>query len=200
MNGTRKNMENKAPATSPNVESLPVAERIDGALLTNHIHFLVGEINESSIEDVMRWILYENLDDTEKTLNLYINSRGGSLPDAMALIDMMRMSKHDINTYGFGSVMSAAFLIFSSGALGGRFISKNASIMCHQFSDNLDSKYHDIKAQLKETENCNDRMLNVVVDATGLSPSEVKKKLLPPSDVYLTAEELVQLNAADAII
>lgn len=199
MNGTRKNMENKTLAI-PTSDQLPVAERIDGALLTNHIHFLVGEITENSIEEAMRWILYENLDDTEKTLSLYINSRGGSLPDALALIDMMRLSKHDVHTYGFGNVMSAAFLIFASGALGGRLIAKNASIMCHQFSDNLDSKYHDIKAQLKETENCNDRMMNVLVEATGLTPNEVKKKLIPPSDVYLTAEELVQLNAADGVI
>lgn len=192
-------MENKTLAT-PTSDQLPVAERIDGALLTNHIHFLVGEITENSIEEAMRWILYENLDENKKTLNLYINSRGGSLTDAFALIDMMRLSKHEINTYGFGCVMSAAFLIFTSGAPGGRFIAKNSSIMCHQFSDNLDSKYHDIKAQLRETENCNDRMLNILVESTGLSSNEVKKKLLPASDVYLTAEELVQLNAADGVI
>ena len=96
--------------------------------------------------------------------------------------------------------MSAAFLIFASGDKGHRYAAKNTSFMCHQFTESMDSKYHDLKATMRENDICNDRMVAVLKEATGLAPSVIKKKLLPASDVYLTAEEVVDLGIADNIL
>jgi ATP-dependent protease ClpP protease subunit len=67
-----------------------------------------------------------------------------------ALIDVMKTSYHNISTVGIGAVMSAGFMIFASGTKGYRWIGKNAGIMNHQHSDNMDAKMHDMKAQMKE--------------------------------------------------
>jgi ATP-dependent protease ClpP protease subunit len=72
--------------------------------------------------------------------------------------------------------------------------------MCHQFSSSTDAKYHDIKAEMKENEQLNNKMIAILKDSTGMAPSVIKKKLLPPSDVYLTAEEVLDLNIADHIL
>lgn len=95
------------------LEDFTADERINVKLLDNHVHFLVGEIDEDNVNDCIRWITYENLDLKEKTLTLYINSTGGDLYQAFALIDMMRSSNHPIRVFGIGAVMSAAFLIFA---------------------------------------------------------------------------------------
>jgi ATP-dependent Clp protease protease subunit len=174
-------------------------DRIDIKLLENSIHFLIGEIDEENIQKCIKWITYESLDSRDKILTLYINSTGGSLYDSFALIDVMRHSTHPIRTIGIGSVMSAAFLIFASGTAGQRYSAKNTSFMCHQFSESMDNKYHDLKATMRENDLCNDRMVAVLKDATGLAPSVIKKKLLPASDVYLTAEEVVDIGIADHI-
>ena len=42
--------------------------------------------------------------------------------------------------------------------------------------------------------------VDILTEATGLVPSKVKAKLLPPSDVYLTAEELLEYGVADHIL
>lgn len=176
-------------------------DRIENSLLDNHIHFINGEIDEDTVKDAIKWILYENLEkNKDKILTLYINSCGGSLTDTFALIDIMNQSNYTIRTVGIGNVMSAAFLLFSCGTRGERYIAKNASIMCHQFTESLDSKYHDIKAQMKETESLNNRMVQILKEATDLAPSKIKSKLLPPSDVYLSAEELIEFNVADKIL
>jgi len=181
--------------------ALSATDIIDLGLLKNHVHMITGVVDEMTMDAAIRWILYENLDTTkDKVLTLYINSMGGSLTDAFALIDVMRTSNYPIQTIGIGNVMSAAFMIFAAGTNGHRHIAKNASIMCHQFSESLDSKYHDIKAQMKETENLNGRMVQILKEATDLTTSKIKLKLLPPSDVYLTAEELIQFNVADHIL
>ena len=59
------------------------------------------------------------------------------------------------------------------------FIYKNTSIMCHQFAESIDNtKYHDIRAQMRETENCNNRMIEILKHTTGLPVSKIKSKLL----------------------
>lgn len=176
-------------------------DRIDTSLLDSSICFLTGDIDNESILPVLKWITYENLDiKQQKTLTLYINSNGGDLYQAFALIDAMRQSHHPIRTVGLGGVMSAAFLIFVSGTKGERYAGKHTSFMCHQFSDSSEGKYHDIRAAAKESESLNQRMLEILKEATGLSAAAIRKQLLPPSDVYLSATEMLDISAADHIL
>jgi ATP-dependent Clp protease protease subunit len=169
-------------------------------LLDNSIHFLIGEIEEGNINRAMQWIVYENLNASEdRVLTLYINSTGGNLTDAFGLIDLMKTSVMPIRTIGIGSVMSAAFLIFSSGDKGHRYIAKNTSCMCHQYSAEIQGKFHDIKSEMIEAEYTNQSMLNLLVENTQLTEREVKKKLLPATDIWLQPQELIELNVADRI-
>lgn len=177
------------------------ADRIGIKLLDNSVHFLTGEIEEENVEDCIKWLVYENLDTSKKkTLTLYINSSGGDLYQAFALIDIMRNSTHNIRTIGIGNIMSAAFLIFAAGTQGERYIAVNTGIMCHQFSGGVEAKYHDIKAEMKENELLNKKMIDILRDATGLTPSKIKAKLLPASDVYLTAQEALDFGIADHLL
>ena len=182
-------------------EGLGAEDIIGLKLLDNHTFILNGEITDENIGQAIRWLIYENASDTEKTLTIYINSTGGSVTDAFALIDMMKQSKHFIRTIGVGSVMSAAFLIFTAGSKGLRFIARNASILSHQYSDEIgEVKHHDIKSFAKEAEYTNDRMVRLLKECSGLDTTTVKRKLLPPSDVWLKAEELIDLGIADHIL
>jgi ATP-dependent Clp protease, protease subunit len=182
------------------IDDFNAEDRIDIKLLENSVYFLTGEIDEDSIEKCIKWITYENLDPKEKTLTLYINSTGGDLYSALALIDIMKHSTHPVRTIAIGSVMSAAFLIAASGADGERYAATNVSYMCHQFSENTEGKYHDLKATMKGNEMCNEMMVAVLKEATGLAPSVIKKKLLPASDVYLSAQEAIDLGIADQLL
>ena len=186
----------------PMDELVSAEERIELKFLENHTHFLTGEIDDDSIRKVIQWITYENMHDGDKNkiLTLYVNSSGGDLYQAFALIDTMKRSKYPVCTIGMGSIMSAGFLIFASGRKGHRYISENTGIMCHQFSDSQDGKYHDIKAQAKENELCNQRMLKILREASGLPERSIKSKLLGPSDAWFTAEELIELKIADHIL
>ena len=183
------------------LEDFIAEDRIDLKLLENNTYFINGEINEDSIGACVKWLIYENLDTSrEKILTLYINSTGGDLYQAFGLIDVMKASPHVVRCIGIGAVMSAAFLIFASADQGQRYAAKNTSFMCHQFSESMDSKYHDLKATMKENDGCNERMVQILKEATSLAPSVIKKKLLPASDVYLTAQEVLDLGVADHIL
>jgi ATP-dependent protease ClpP protease subunit len=72
--------------------------------------------------------------------------------------------------------------------------------MCHQYSDTYEGKHHDLKSFTKEAELAHLRMLKILQDATGMSARDVKTKLLSPTDVWLSSEEVVGLGVADRIL
>lgn len=191
------NSEPKGANVSKKFDDFNADDRISVKLLENSIYYLFGEIDDDNIADCIRWILYENTEVREKILTLYINSTGGDLYNAFALIDAMRNSQHPVRTIAIGSAMSAAFLIFAAGHKGERYASKNTSFMCHQYSDSLSGKHHDLRATMRDGELCNQKMVDLLKDATGLTATKIKSKLLPASDVYLTAEECIELGVAD---
>jgi|TARA_A200000159_G_scaffold46466_1_gene42772 ATP-dependent Clp protease protease subunit len=183
-------------------ENHSAEDRADNSLFDNDIHYLNGELNEENIAKAIKWILSANLQKKPKRkLVLYVNTVGGDLYESFALIDVMKSSHHNVSTIGIGAVMSAGFLIFASGKQGERYIGKNTGIMNHQHSDTMDSKMHDMKAQMKENGNCEQRCMQILREATGMSVQEVNAKFIKnPSDQYYTAKQLVDLKVADHIL
>src|SRR6056300_2102160 len=171
-------------------ENYSAEERAEVSLYDNDVHYLNGEITEDNVSKAIKWILSANLQKKPKRkLTLYINTVGGDLYESFALIDVMKNSYHSIATIGIGAVMSAGFLIFASGKQGERYIGKNAGSMNHQHTDSMESKMHDMRAQMKENQNCELRCLNILKDASGMTIQEVRNKFIKnPSDQYYTAK------------
>lgn len=181
-------------------DMMVASERISTSLLNNHINFLFGDIDVYNTEEIIKWIIYENtIDEPDKILTLYVNSNGGDLTATFALIDVMAKSKYPIRTIGIGSIASGAFLIFAAGTKGQRVIAKNTSIMTHQYTSGIVAKQHDLEAFVGEMGHINDRLIGFLETCTNLKPKDIKLKLIPPSDVYLTPQDLIDMGIADVI-
>jgi ATP-dependent protease ClpP protease subunit len=98
-----------------------------------------------------------------------------------------------------GNLMSSAFMIFAAGTLGRRAIARNTSIMIHQYSSDYIGKYHDMRAYVEEIDTINQRMVAELTRTGNLSELEVTTKLLKPSDVWMSAEQLTKLGFADIV-
>lgn len=170
--------------------------------LNDHgIMVLMGEISTDSVKPIIEWILYENYVKKKKLkeLLLMICSEGGDLSAAFALIDVMRSSKIPIKTVGLGQIASCGLLIFLSGQPGRRILTSNTSIMSHQFSWGSEGKAHELFATMKEFDLVQQRMIDLYKSATGLDENTIKTILLPPQDVYLSAEEALEYHICDHI-
>lgn len=176
-----------------------VKEIIRTGLFNHGVNFLHGEINCDNVDNILRWITFENLEGHRNHLTLYINSPGGDLYDAFALVDAMSVSHIPIYTVGMGSVMSSALLIFASGEKGHRFLAPNTGVMCHEFSEEIYGKHHDIRAGLSESDRNGERMVDILAKATGHDAKWVKKELLNPTDQWFTAEDSIKLGLADQL-
>lgn len=173
-----------------------------GQALNDHgVMVLMGEINEDSVKPVIEWILHENYVRKKKIkeLLLTICSSGGDLGVGFALIDVIRSSKIPIKTVGLGTIASCGLLIFLSGTPGRRILTPNTSIMSHQYSWGAEGKVHELFATVKEFELTQQRMVNLYKTCTGLDEETIKRVLLPPQDVYLSAQDALQYHICDHV-
>ncbi|MDR1025493.1 MAG: ATP-dependent Clp protease proteolytic subunit, partial [Treponema sp.] len=77
-------------------------------LLKDRIVFLDGEINDLTADLVVAQLLFLDGQDTDKDINLYINSPGGSVTAGLAIYDTMQYVKSDVQTICLGQAASMA--------------------------------------------------------------------------------------------
>ena len=165
------------------------------------MYVFMDEVTDETIKPIIEWILVENhvAKKKKKELLLMICSEGGSVEDAFALIDVMKSSAIPVKTVGLGCIASSGLMIFLAGAKGRRYLTPNTSIMSHQYSHFSDGKHHELFAMQKEHNLIQKRMLLHYRESTGLDEATIMTKLLPASDMYLSAEEALELHICDAI-
>jgi ATP-dependent Clp protease protease subunit len=164
------------------------------------VHMLMGEVNEETCAYAMDWILRENFSPNRKPhLTLMICSPGGNLATCFGLIDVMLGSQIPVHTVGVGQIASCGLLLFITGARGNRTLTPNTSILSHQYSWGSYGKEHELVAQVKEFNLTGKRMLEHYKHCTGLSEANIRKYLLPPEDMYLSAEEAKRLRMCDKV-
>ena len=181
--------------------SLQIEQTHTQALADAGMYVFMGEVDDDNIKPIIEWILHENFvaKKKRKELLLMICSEGGDMSSAFALIDVMRSSLIPIKAVGLGQIASAGLLIFLAGTPGRRTLTPNTSIMSHQYAWGSDGKHHELLATIKEFELTQKRMVAHYQECTGLDEDEIRKTLLPPHDVWLTAEEALQYKICDQI-
>lgn len=171
-------------------------------LKENNIYLFMDDFTSESVAPVIEFILEKNLLPAEKQpphLTLIINSPGGDMTAAFALIDIMNGSTIPVHTLGIGQISSCGILTFMSGAKGHRLLTPNTSILSHQWSWGSNGKSHELVAITREFKLTDERMLIHYKRCTGLDEKTIKKVLLPAHDVWLTASEAVKYGIADKI-
>ena len=165
------------------------------------MYVFMGDVDNESIRPIVEWILVENhvIKKKKKELLLMICSPGGDMEAAFALIDVMRSSSIPIKTVGLGQVASCGLMIFLSGTAGRRILTPNTSILSHQYSWGSEGKHHELFAMTKEFGLAQHRMIELYKETTGLDETVIRERLLPSSDVWLSAQEALALGCCDYI-
>ena len=169
-------------------------------LMMNGIYMFISDVTMESMGPVIEWILSANLRPNKpKELTLGICSRGGDLNACFALVDIIKGSKIPIRTVGLGMIASCGLLLFISGAKGTRTLTPNTAILSHQYTWGKYGKEHELFAANKEMELTSKRITEHYKRCTGLSEKDIKKHLMPPHDVWLSAKEAKKLGVCDNI-
>mgnify|MGYP003148748978 CR=1 FL=1 len=177
---------------------------------------IYGDINEERCSEVVYGLLA--LDATSTTLmpdeeggdyievvdpiDFYISSYGGQATEMFAVYDVMREvgSRTPIRTYGLGKVMSAGVLLLAAGTKGQRKIGKNCRVMIHGVVAGQHGHIADIENEFSEVKSTQKMYINALSEETDMTEKYIKKLMDKKTNVYLDAQEAVNLGIADIIV
>jgi ATP-dependent Clp protease protease subunit len=167
-------------------------------LLKDRIVFVDGEINDLTADLVVAQLLFLDGQDTEKDINLYINSPGGSVTAGLAIYDTMQYVKCDVQTICLGQAASMAALILTAGAAGKRHILPSARVLIHQPWGGAQGQARDIGIQSKEIVRLKKLTIEYFARHTGKSIAQISADM--ERDFYISAEDAVTYGVADSIL
>lgn len=166
-------------------------------LLENRIIFINGEINDIMSNLVISELLY--LDSLNNdTIDIYINSPGGSVTSGLAIIDTINFIKSNVRTTVTGIAASMASLILASGSKGMRHSLKNSEVMIHQPLGNVGGQATDIEIQAKRIISKKKMLNNMLASLTNQSLKKIERDT--ERDKYLSSEEALEYGLIDSII
>ena len=135
-------------------------------------------------------------------IEMLISTPGGSADDMFAIYDIMRVvrEKCDIVTYGLGKVMSAGVLLLAAGTKGQRKIGRNCRVMIHSVVAGSVGSFHTLENEMSEIRHTQEAYFKALSKETKMTPSKIKKLVAKKVNVYLSAEEAIELGIADIIV
>ena len=183
------------------VEQTGAGERsydIFSRLLKDRIIFLDGDITDASADLVVAQLLFLDGQDTEKDINLYINSPGGSVTAGLAIYDTMQYLKSNIQTICVGQAASMAALILAAGSEKKRYVLPSSRVLIHQPWGGAQGQARDIGIQSKVIIRLKKLTINYFAKHTGKSVEQIAADM--ERDFYMSAEDAVAYGAADSIL
>lgn len=180
--------------TSEGTTRIPLA---DDMLQRREIQ-LTGDIDGTSVNSVMLQLRYLQAQDPEGEITVYINSPGGSVPDGLALIDVMGALRCPIKTVCLGTAASMAALIFASG--NERHITEHSRVMIHDplLAGGVGGSALKVDALAKDLMKTRETTAKILAERTGHTLEEVFEKTV--QDTYFDAQEALEWGLADRII
>lgn len=170
-------------------------------LLSDRIVFLGEEVSDMSASLIIAQMLFLEAQDTEKDIQLYINSPGGSVSAGFAIYDTMQYIKCDVSTICIGLAASFGAFLLAGGTKGKRIALPNAEIMIHQpaiHGNGIQGQATDIKITSDHIQKSKERLNSILAENTGKSIEEIA--LATERDNYMSATEAMDFGLIDKII
>ena len=167
---------------------------------------LFSDVVDEKIAELVHALLYLNetnrVKKQDKPIEFYLSTYGGSADDMFALYDVMRQIREstEIHTIGLGKVMSAGVLLLASGTKGKRKIGKYCRVMIHSVIGGSHGSLPNLANEMEAMQQIQKDYIDALVEETSMSKKDLKKLLERKVNVYLSAEEAVELGIADIII
>jgi len=167
--------------------------------LCYNLHILSSEVSlaPEDPEDMTKGVVA-----TVDPIELMICSPGGNASEMFAIYDNMRLirDKCDIETFGVGKVMSAGVLLLAAGTKGKRKIGKNCRVMIHSVIGGVHGGFYNVENEMDEIRWVQSQYIKMLADETDMTQAQLKKMLLRKVNIYLSAEEAVEMGIADVVV
>ncbi len=168
-------------------------------LLRERIIFLGTAIDDHIASLTIAQLIFLEAEDSEKDINMYINSPGGSVTAGLAIYDTMNFIKPDVATICVGMAASMGAVLMAGGAKGKRSALPHSKIMIHQpWTQGIGGQVTDVEIHAKELIKTRDSLYEILAKSTDKTVEQIARDC--DRDYFLTAEEAKQYKLIDSII
>ena len=167
-------------------------------LMKDRIIFIGEGISDPLANYIIAQMLYLQMQDPNKDINIYINSPGGSVTAGLAIYDTMQFVTCDVNTYCMGMAASMGAVLLTAGTKGKRYALPNAHIMIHQVSGGAQGTASDVERTVEFMYSLKKRLNEILSFHTGKSVEEIEKDA--DRDNYMPAEVAAEYGLIDKVL
>ncbi len=167
-------------------------------LLKDRIVFVGTPVDDNVSNLIIAQLLFLQMEDPGRDINLYINTPGGSVTAGLAIYDTMQFVKPAVATYCVGQASSMGALLLCAGTKGKRFALPDARILIHQPWGGVQGQASDISIQAREILRLREKINELLVKHTGQPLEKIQKDT--DRDYFMSAEEAQAYGIIDEVI
>jgi ATP-dependent Clp protease, protease subunit len=167
-------------------------------LMKDRIIFLGQPVDDPIANYLIAQMLYLQMQDPKKDINLYINSPGGSVTAGLAIYDTMQFLTCDVNTYCVGMAASMGAVLLCAGTKGKRFALPNSHVMIHQVSGGAQGTASDVERTVEFMYSLKRKLNEILALHCGKPVDQVSRDA--DRDNYMSAEDARAYGLVDTVL
>ena len=167
-------------------------------LLKDRIIFLGTPVDDTVANIIIAQLLFLQMEDSKKDINLYIHSPGGYVTAGMAIYDTMQFMTCDVATYCIGMAASMGAVLLAAGTKGKRYALPNANIMIHQVLGGAEGQASDVEIRVKYMLKLKQRLNAILSKHTGKPVEQVERDC--DRDNFMSADEAKAYGIVDHVV
>jgi len=183
------------------IESSGRGERaydIYSLLLKERIIFVGTPIEDQVANVIVAQLLFLSREDSEREIQMYINSPGGVIYSGLAIYDTMQMIPNPISTVAVGVTASFGTVLLTAGTKGRRYALPNSTIHLHQPLGGAQGQATDIEIQAKQIMRLKSLLNRIMAKHTGQPIDVIERDT--DRDFYLEAQQAVDYGLVDQVL
>ena len=177
-----------------NITQLDVFSR----LMKDRIIFLGVPIYDDVANIIQAQLLFLESQDSERDIQIYLNSPGGSVYAGLGIYDTMQYLKPEISTICTGMAASMAAVLMCAGAKGKRYALPHSRIMIHQPMGGAQGQASDIEIEAREIQKLKKELYEIIAFHSGKDYEQVWKD--SDRDYWMTAAEAKDYGMIDEVL
>lgn len=177
----------------------------DGFFLKRNVIKLWGQVCDEMANYAVSSLLYldylfkaKNIPRSEREINIWINSPGGSVTAGMAIYDTMNYIDSDIRTTCVGMAASMGAFLLSAGTKGKREALPNSEVMIHQPLGGTQGQASDILLYAEQIRGTRDRLNTLLALHTGKPIEQIR--IDTDRDNRMSAQAACEYGLIDRVI
>ena len=176
-----------------NVTQMDVFSR----LMMDRIIFLGTEVNDYTANVIQAQLLYLDSVDSERDINIYLNTPGGSVYAGLGIYDTMQFIQSRVATICTGMAASMGAVLLVAGEKGMRAALPHSRVMIHQPLGGIQGQASDIEITAREILKLKDELYQIISDHSGQTMEKIRQDA--DRDYWMTAEEALQYGMIDKV-